>query len=171
MASSTRSYTRLLVGGLAEYLAAVGLGSWDDFGEGVPNTGSSEWPIYLGPDVPATPDRLIVLTPGTRSFLRADIVTNIQIRLRGSVGASADEVQDHAERIHQALYPNGFPLAHVTMGELRIGAVFPGDTLPLDRDKNRRHGHIQSFRFRGRYKVAKVTTPDGYGGGDEGGYE
>lgn len=150
MPFSTPSYKQTVTAGVATYLAENGLASWDDFGNGTPYTSSTEWPIFLGPNMPATPNRLICLTPGVQSFVRADVTTSIQIRLRGSMGATSDEVEAKAQAIHDLFYPNGFPLAHVTLGTIRAGAVLPGDMLPVERDSNRRHGHIQSIRVRSR---------------------
>lgn len=150
MPSSTRSYKRQIVGGVAVYLADNGLADWDDFGTGAAYDENSEWPVILGPDMPPLPHKLIVLTPGPQSFLRADVLTTVQIRLRGAQDATADEVEEEAQAIHDLFYPNGFPLAHVLLGTVRVGAVFPGDMLPLDPDSQRRHGHIQSIRVRSR---------------------
>lgn len=150
MASSGRSFTRLLVGGLAQYLAEHDVAEWDDFGSGTAYTSASEWPVFLGPDMPSTPDPIVVLTPGVTSYLRADIMQNVQIRVRGTAGVDEDEVADRAQRIMDVLYPNGFPLVHAQFGEIRVGAVLPGDRLPLSRDENRRHGIVQNVRIRAR---------------------
>lgn len=150
MPSSALSYKRLLSGGAGAYLAGLGLATWDQFGTGAAYTAASPWPVYLGPNMPSSPDRIIVITPGVQSFVRADVETTIQIRLRGAVDDTADDVENQAQAIHDAFYPNGFPLGHVSFGGVLIGAVIPGDTLPLDPDANRRHGSIQNFRIRGR---------------------
>lgn len=176
MPSDTRSYPRRVVGGLATYLAAQGAASWDEFGQGTAYTTDTAWPIYIGPDMPTSPDRLIVLTPGVQAHRGADILSSVQIRLRGlpddENGSHGDEVADKAQQIHDILYPNGFPLVHVAMGDIRVGAVFPGDALPLDPDGSRRHGSIQNFRLRTRrVGPSIITPPDGYMGGDEEGYE
>jgi len=151
---STLSYPLQIVDGIAKYLEEHGIASWDEFGEGEPYTGETEWPIYLGPDMPVSPNRVIVITPGVQSFMRADVMTSVQIRLRGTPSTPQDphrdEVSSKMQEIHDLFYPNGFPLAHVTMGNIRVGAVFPGDAQPLDPDGSRRHGALQNFRLRTR---------------------
>ena len=158
MASSTPNYGDRVASGVAAYLASLDILDWDERGEGTPYADAGgnlaegiEWPTYIGPDMPATPDQIIVITPTVQSYMRADIVTGIQIRIRGARGALASVVADKGQAIFDALYPNGFPLVHVTMGTVRVGAVLPGDALPpLARDGERRHGFIQNFRLRTR---------------------
>lgn len=144
------SYALEVIGGLATYLADHDLASWDDFGAGTAYTGATEWPIFIGPDVPAMPHRVIVLTPGPQMFTRADVMTSVQVRIRGLKDDTYIEVGDKAQEIMDLLYPNGFPLAHVALGSIRVGAVIPGSTLPLSPDADRRHGHIQNFGIRSR---------------------
>lgn len=142
-------YSRTLAGGIAEYLDDNGLATWDYFGA-IDYTTADVWPVFIGPDMPASPDRLICVTPGVVTRIRADIIVNIQIRLRGTVDGDVSEIGNQAQAIADLFYPNGFPLVHVALGPVRVGAVLPGDTLPIARDESRRHGHVQNFRIRAR---------------------
>lgn len=144
------SYPLEMVDGVARYLADRDVLSWDQFGEGTEYTDATAWPTYLGPDVPASPDRLVVITPTAMSTIRATRLVTLQIRLRGAAGGQLSEVADRAQLIEDTFHPNGFPLAHKLMGNIRVGAVLPGAPLPMPRDGNRRHEHIQSFTFRAR---------------------
>lgn len=152
MASSTRSHAERIAGGLAAFLAAAGVVQWDDFDEDPYDPlDPPEWPTFLGPEMPATPDRCVVLTPTTRSYVRADVMQGVQIRVRGSVDGVSAEVLDKLQEIHDVIYPNGFPLSNATLGDVRVGAVLPaGDELPLDPDAGRRRGIIKNVRVRAR---------------------
>lgn len=151
MASSTRSHAERITGGIGAYLAAKGIATWDDFGDGDAYDVDSSWPVFLGPDMPASPDACIVLTATMRSYVRADVYQGVQIRVRGSIDGPQNEVGFKLQEIHDALYPNGFPLAHATLGDVRVGAVLPsGDELPLDPDGQRRRGQIKNVRVRAR---------------------
>lgn len=155
MPSTTLSHARLVVGGVAQYLADRGLAAWDDYGNGEPYDADTTWPVFIGPDVPTSPHRLIVLTFAGQTFDRADIETRVQVRLRslpdnGATEDPVDELYRQAQAIHDTFYPNGFPLVHARLGAVRVGKVTPGDTLPLDPDAARRSGIIQNFRIRSR---------------------
>lgn len=151
MASSTRSHAEEIAGGLAAFLRDAGVLAWDDFEDGTPYESDTEWPTFLGPRMPSSPDAIVAITPTTRSYVRADVIQGIQIRVRGSVDADLNEVTLKGQEIHDVLYPNGFPLAHATLGTVRVGAVIPsGDELPLDADDARRRGYIMNVRVRAR---------------------
>lgn len=158
MLPSGKSHAHLLTAGVAEFLAARGLASWDQWGEGTPYTAETTWPVFIGPEMPTSPDRCIILTPGVRTLVRANVDQAIQIRLRGLpyVAGNPDShltaLEYHAQQIADAFYPNGFPLVHADLGGIRVGIVRPGMTsdLPLSQDGNRRHGHIQNIRIRVR---------------------
>lgn len=162
------SFTDILLGGMATFLAEQGLVEWDQYGEGAPYTLASMWPVYPGPDMPSTPDRVVVITPGVTSFIRADIMQTFQIRLRGSKGSPASEVHNQMQAIHDVFYPNGMPLSHVALGPVRVGAVFPADRLPLSADESRRHGVLQNFRIRARRPGPQLPPTGGYGTGGYG---
>lgn len=151
MLSSTPSFEFRLAWGLASYLAEHNLLDWDDNEQGEPYTAETECPTYIGPEMPAGPDRIAVITPGTQTFVRATVTTMMQVRLRGAADEPADVVAGHAQAIRDALYPNGFPLAHVSLGDVRVGAVIPsGSTLPIEADSARRAGYIMNFAIRAR---------------------
>lgn len=150
------SFAHEIAGGTAAYLAGLGLVAWDDFGEGTAYTADSEWPTFLGPDMPPTPDSVVVITPTSQTKIRGDVLQGLQIRLRGPA-TSADEahpdpriVADKAQAIEDALYPNGFPLVHVTLGAVRVGAVLFGNATPFSPDGRGRHGHVMNFTVRAR---------------------
>lgn len=157
------SFAQLHAEGLATILDEAGIATYDFRGSS-PYTTETEWPIYIGKVLPATPHRIINLSPGIQSFRRADVMTSVQIRLRGLPNDGDNTVDDEVASKHQEildfLYPWGEPKTHFQMGEIRIGAVFPGDTLPIEADGQRRSGVLQNFRFRAR-RVSRYSSPSG----------
>ena len=91
-------WTARLITGLAEHLAAAGIGVWrpDD------PIGDDETAI-VARDIPARPDRLITLAPypvgGTPGL--ADVTVGVQIRLRGLTDPL--DVDDLADAVYELL--------------------------------------------------------------------
>lgn len=141
----SESFAREIAVGFLTYLGEQDLIDFTALED--PFDGTEPWPGVLGPVLPPSPDQIVVVTPGPQSLLRADVMQGIQIRLRGArstTEAEADPrvVQDRAQGIVDALYPNGFPLVHVSMGTVRIGAVLNPQMLPVDPDPSGRSGII-----------------------------
>lgn len=154
----------LIVSGFANFLQANDVASWD--GSMPAYTVDTPWPIFRGPDVPATPHQLIVLTPTTVARRASTIVQGLQVRLRGAEGENAYNVRARAQMIDDLCNPNGFPAAHLQMGAIRVGAILPGDQTPIDADGRGRHGWVLNYAIRYR-KTRPRTGLTGFG---EGGY-
>lgn len=135
-----------LVDGFGVFLTAANLVGWD------PDTvdGSADWPMFEGPDMPTSPDRLVVVTAQEPQFVRGTATATVQVRLRGSVDDGVDGVLEQAEAIRRAFTPNGFPLVHATLGTLRVGEVRHLNGLTMSPDASRRFGHVQNYRARFR---------------------
>jgi hypothetical protein len=138
---------------MAVYLSDLDLVSWNDY-DATPYTDDDEWPTVIGPDGPPTPDQLVVITATTTApRIRARVMQGVQIRLRGP-GSTQDSEPDpeivaaKGQAIADALYPNGFPLVHVLLGDVRVGAVLSGSTMLLEPDTRGRHGLIMNFTVR-----------------------
>ena len=135
-----------LADGFGVFLTAAALLDWD----AVTLNTAAVWPMLEGPDMPTSPNRLVIVTAGEPVFVRATATANVQVRLRGAVDAGVDEVLEQAERIRRAFTPNGFPLVHATLGTLRVGEVRHLNGLVLSPDASRRFGHVQNYRVRFR---------------------
>lgn len=154
------AYEDLLVDGICAFLAERGVANWDG---GAAQTdpyeadGSTEWPLYPGPVMPISPDALIMVTPVSPTYDRADVMTQIQFWIRGPRAdenlderAASSIVRAKRQQIHDLLYPHGRPLVHTTFGTVRIGGVFPSNGALQPPDTSRRYAHISNYRFRGR---------------------
>lgn len=147
----------LIVRGFAAWIAAATAASWDGAGAGTPYTAATVYPIFVGPDMPATPDRIIVLTPTVPVQRMARIDQGLQVRVRGAAFADPDDVHDMAQAIQDLAYPNGFPAVGVDFGD-PVGrvAVLSGARGPIDRDDRGRHGFVANYVIRWR-KVALIV--------------
>lgn len=157
--------------GLAQFLASRGCLDWDaDYAY----TQGVDWPTYVQSDAPATPNRLVHIAVGVQTFERADVLTQIQIRVRGGQDEPESVAGDQMQLIQDVLYPNGFPLVHTLMGGVRVGITIPRGLLPLAKDGARRFALVQNYTFRTRRpRPGNVPTPPvgGYGSGyGSGGY-
>jgi hypothetical protein len=86
-------FTVKLATGLAELLAAAGVGEW---APSSPRTGTPVSWITIG-DMPETPDQIVCLTPYDASPLSAgaDVLVPVQVRTRGDrAPATAVDLQD-----------------------------------------------------------------------------
>lgn len=148
----TDSFDQRIAEGMAWYMADHGIANWDRNG-GDAYVDDTPWPTYLGPEMPSTPNRCIVVTPGAQSFVKANVLIGVQIRVRGEVrdkGGSIDQTQQKMQAIHDLFYPNGWPLSNAMLGNVRVGAVIPGSRMPLSPDERGRHGALEEFGIRAR---------------------
>lgn len=134
--------------GLAAWLAGADIIAW------APVTGAydgtTEWPTYIGPRMPLTPDEVVVITPTTADYVRGDVMQGIQVRLRGAADARDDAVRARAQSILDMCLPNGFPRTAVLLGDTRVGGIFPGPNTNLGDDAQRRPEVVQNYRIRFR---------------------
>lgn len=132
------SFTGDVLKGLAAYLAAGGVGTYQP--SGAYPSGTAD-PIFLG-DMPGTPDRLIVLTayPVDDDPSLSDSTVGIQVRTRGAAGSagSVDSLDDAVfERLHGA--------RGITAGAVHIVQVHRRSGAPMGIDGNRRHGRTSNY--------------------------
>lgn len=146
--SSPISDAQAIAEAMAAWFDELGLGTWERSSGAY--TAATEWPIYIGPDMPTTPHRLILITPTVQERLRADIVQSVQVRFRGAQDAPVSTVRDRAQAVMDACYPNGFPRVHTRLGDCNVGAIMFTNWLEIDSDSIRRHGSIQNYRVRFR---------------------
>lgn len=133
------SWTGDLLTGLAAYLAAGSVGTWQPSGA-YPT--DADAPIFIG-DMPATPHRLIVLTayPVSDDPSLSDSTVGVQVRTRGAKGSqsSVDDLDDAVfDRLHGI---HGLDLStglHIAQMHRQSGA-------PMGIDGNRRHGRVSNF--------------------------
>lgn len=129
-----------LLSGVAAHLAAGGIGTWKPSGAYLPTDLN---PIFVTA-VPATPDRVIVLTPYTVSddASMSDSVQGMQVRLRGTkdprtVQDIDDRIFDRLHGAHGVTLPGGMRLV---MCERRSGT-------PLGTDGNGRHERTSNYHL------------------------
>src|SRR5699024_11393597 len=93
------SDTRARVVGLAEHVAAAGIGTWSPDGMFTPRqTGITT------KDMPASPDRVIAISPySTTNELQGETIQPVQFRCRGSEGKPLDS-DDLADALYQLLH-------------------------------------------------------------------
>lgn len=148
MASSQPSYLRRLRSGVFQWLADNDFGV-HDLTEPFP--ADVEWPIYRGPDFASTiPDQFVGVTVLSPVIQRTDYVVPIQFRFRGLPDANSDAVEDQGDALARAFRPNGFPLSHVTFGDVRIGKVVYQNSTLLGKDPSRRYEFVATYQFFGR---------------------
>jgi hypothetical protein len=124
-------WTSRLLTGLAEHLAANGVGVWHPDGSAY---AAGETGILLRA-IPTTPDRIITLaaypvgggTPGI-----ADTTTGIQARFRG--GTDPRDCDDLADAIHDLLDS----ATNLTLGGVRVVQLYRQSYASLGQDTNRR---------------------------------
>lgn len=135
----------------AAWVAAGTAASWD--GTGPAYTAATVYPIFLGPDMPATPDRLIVVTPTTVMQRMARIDQGLQVRVRGVEYGEPDDVHDMAQAIIDLANPNGFPTTADLGAPIGRAVILTGPRSSIARDDGHRHGFVANFVVRYR-KVA-----------------
>lgn len=127
-----------LLAGVAAYLMAGGVGTWKPTGAYLSTDAD---PIFITA-VPATPDRLIVLTPYTISdeVSLSDSVQGLQVRVRGTKDPRvAQDIDDRIfDRLHGAYGVNLAGGLRLVMCERRSGT-------PLGSDGNGRHERTSNF--------------------------
>lgn len=146
----------LVVHGFAAWIAGASAATWDNAGAGPAYTASTVYPIFVGPDMPASPDRCIVLTPTIVGQRMARIEQGLQVRVRGAAFAAPADVHDMAQAIHDLAWPNGFPASGVDFGVIGRVVVLSGPRGPIDRDDRGRYGWVSNYVVRWR-KVGPIV--------------
>ncbi|WP_326797445.1 minor capsid protein [Streptomyces sp. NBC_01808] len=120
------SFTRDVVGGLAELLAAAGVGIYRPTGV----YGPDETGITAGV-MPEAPDRIVCLTPYPvdEGDLTFDVITGMQVRIRGS-GPDPRPVEDVADAVRDLLHGReGYQL-----GSVHVALSWRRSQAPLGQD-------------------------------------
>lgn len=127
-----------LMSGVAELLAAAGVGTWTPTGAYGP---AVDRPIFIR-DMPANPDRLIVVSHYLipQRGWTTDVVEGIQVRNRGPKGDSRP-ADDDADAIRAVLDGR----EHVTVGGRHVSLIEWRSGAPMGRDDNRRWETAQNF--------------------------
>jgi hypothetical protein len=149
-------------------VVAAGFAAWIANGidpiefDGLPDveyTTATEWPIYVGPDIPPSPDQVIVITPADAIRVRGTILQSLQIRLRGLAREDAWQVRACAQAIIDYCTPNGFPRGHVNMGAFRAGTVMIRSRMPIPVDGQKRPGMTVNLDIRYRKPLPLDGAP------------
>lgn len=147
----------LIARAFAAWVAAGTAATWDNAGAGPAYTAATNYPIFIGPDMPPTPDRIIVVTPTTIAQRMARIDQGLQVRVRGAAKlGDPDDVHTMAQALQDLAYPNGFPAVGVDFGA-PIGrvSVLSAARGPIPRDDGGRFGFVANYVIRWR-KVAPL---------------
>lgn len=143
------SWTSDVLVGIAEHLAAEGLGSWNPAGVYT----SGQVGIFIA-TMPEAPDRCIVLTDydpsgGNNS---GDVTPRTQVRCRGNPYEPLSAI-DLASDIRDAI--DG--LAHVTFGGVEVTQINHSSGTPMGIDKNGRHERSDNYDIQARRVTALRT--------------
>ena len=132
-------WTRRLLTGLAEHLAANDIGVWRPGGV----YAAAETGIVLT-SLPSSPDRVIALSyydvatyPG-----RSDVIGAVQIRARGS--RDPLDVSDLHDQVHDLLHS----AEDLVLGDIPIALMWRNSYLPLGPDSNGRHEATGNYYLR-----------------------
>lgn len=132
------SWTSNLAHGLAEHLAAAGVGIYRENGA----YSSDETGIVIG-SPPASPPRVVALSPyPLSSSLDADAVVGLQVRARSS-GADPREALDLADATFDALAG----LANVDMAGAWVHLIERTGGGAMGRDDNGRYEHATTYQL------------------------
>jgi hypothetical protein len=133
------SWTATLAHGLAEHLAAAGIGTYRPTGI----YRDDETGIVIGA-VPASPARLVVLTlyPLSDDVDQADSVLGLQVRLR-SATADPREVLDLVDALFDVLHG----ATHLHLGDVEVHLVRRTASVPMGQDQSRRYEHADTYQL------------------------
>ncbi|MFS0695130.1 minor capsid protein [Streptomyces nitrosporeus] len=140
-------YTTNLVEGLADLLAASGLGTYGPPDEPYPATGTAIV-LYV---MPAAPDAVICLTPyPIEDTGGADVVTAVQVRMRAP-GADPRAVTDMADAVRDVLHGR----EHYRCRGVPVALSWRQSQAWLGPDATRRHEITANY-------YARTTRPGPY---------
>jgi hypothetical protein len=133
------SWTATLAHGLAEYLAAAGVGTYRP--NGIYRDG--EVGIVIGA-VPASPPRVLALTPYplVDDVDQADSVLGLQVRAR-SATADPREALDLVDAVFDALHG----ATHLNLAGSLVHLVQRTASLPMGRDQSGRFEHADTYQL------------------------
>lgn len=133
------SWTRTLAHGLAEHLAAEGIGVYRPAGNYLEN----EVGIVIG-TVPAAPARVLVLSPYplVDDADQADSVLGLQVRAR-SGGPDPRESLDRLDDVFDLLHG----ATHLDLGGALVHLAMRTSSVPMSRDQSGRYEHADTYQL------------------------
>jgi minor capsid protein len=133
------SWTRNLAHGLAEHLAAAGIGVYRPTGV----YRDDEVGIVIG-TVPASPARVLVLTPYPLAddVDQADSVLGVQVRTR-SGGPDPREALDRLDAVFDELHG----ATHLDLGGALVHLAQRTASVPMSRDQSGRYEHADTYQL------------------------
>jgi minor capsid protein len=133
------SWTANLAHGLAEYLAAAGIGLYRPTGI----YRAEEIGIVIGA-IPAAPPQVVALTPYplTDDVDQADSVLGIQVRVRGA-GPDPREVLDLIDAVFDVLHG----ATHLDLAGALVHLAQRTASTPMGQDTNHRYEHADTYQL------------------------
>lgn len=133
------SWTANLAHGLAEYLAAGGVGTYQSTGI----YREDETGIVIGA-MPAAPPRVVALTPYPLAddVDQADSVLGLQVRVRGA-DTDPRPVLDLIDAVFDVLHG----ATHLDLAGALVHLVERTASTPMGQDTNRRYEHADSYQL------------------------
>ncbi|SDL17875.1 hypothetical protein SAMN04488074_109206 [Lentzea albidocapillata subsp. violacea] len=133
------SWTRTLAHGLAEHLAAEGIGIYRRAGSYL----ESEVGIVIG-TVPAAPARVLVLSlyPLVDDVDQADSVLGLQVRTRCG-GPDPREALDRLDDVFDLLHG----ATHLDLGGALVHLAMRTSSVPMSRDQSGRYEHADTYQL------------------------
>ncbi|GGM65212.1 hypothetical protein GCM10012275_39700 [Longimycelium tulufanense] len=133
------SWTRTLAHGLAEHLAAAGVGAYRPTGV----YADHETGIVLGA-IPIHPPRVIALTPYplVDDVDQADSVLGLQVRVRSGSG-DPREALDLTDVVFEVLHG----ATHLNLAGTVVHLVQRAASIPMGRDESGRYEHADTYRL------------------------
>jgi hypothetical protein len=133
------SWTATLVHGLAEYLDSAGICVYRPTG----TYRDDETGIVIG-TVPASPPRVVVLTPYPLfdDVAQADSVLGVQVRMRSASG-DPREALDLADAVFDVLHG----ATHLDLAGALVHLAERTASLPMGRDQSGRYEHADTYQL------------------------
>src|SRR4051794_38002057 len=133
------SWTADLAHRLAELLAAAGIGTYRPAGV----YRDDETAIVIGA-VPASPPRLVVLTPYplVDDVDQADSVLGLQVRVRSATADPRD-----AFALVDAVFDILHSATHLHFGEIEVHLAQRTASVPMGQDANHRYEHADTYQL------------------------
>jgi len=144
-------FTVDLVTGLAEYLAAGGVGEWN--ADLAANPSGDQVAIVVGPNLPQTPDRVVCLTPYplVDEPGMSEVTVGVQVRCRGTVDPRV------AEDLADAVYDRLHGATQLTLGAVPVAQVWRASSAVLGPDSNHRHERSDNYYLQANRDAPHAT--------------
>lgn len=147
-------FTTKLATGLAELLAAAGVGEWAPSSQ---RTGTPV-PWITVADLPETPDLVICLTPYDASPLTAgsDVIVPVQVRTRGDrLPATAVDLQD---AVYDVLHGRRRTLLGTSPNQIQVVQIVRRNAAQLGKDELSRWQWVSTYDVNVNRVTANLTS-------------